>query len=113
MSEQTMGFIPFLGVFLIQLALSYFITAACIDGLFPRRDVLMFPIVMLTIAAVLTYLLREFAVMEPMFEHLRSIASLYSTCTGSLLGICAASLVHRAALIRLAMESRNDNSWSI
>jgi len=113
MSEPILGFIPFLGVFLIQLGLSYFITAACIDGLFPRRDVLLFPLVMLTIAAVLIYLLLEFAVMEPMFEHLRLTASLYSACAGSLLGICAASLAHRAVLIRLAADSREGNSWSV
>jgi hypothetical protein len=45
-------------------------------------------------------------VFEPMFEHLRVLASLYSTCLGGVIGLCAASLVRRSKLIKLAAESR-------
>ncbi|MBL9203490.1 MAG: hypothetical protein JNN01_00290 [Opitutaceae bacterium] len=106
MEDSTWGFAVCVVAFSIELALSYFITAACIDGVFPRRDILFFPLVMLTIAGVLSYLVNSFAVFEPMFEHLRTVVSLYSTCLGGLIGLCAASLVRRAKLIKLAAESR-------
>lgn len=37
-------------------------------GCFPRRDILFFPLVMLTIAGVLSYLVNSFAVFEPMLS---------------------------------------------
>lgn len=113
MTDSTTGFILCLSVFLLQIGLSYFITAACIDGVFPRRDIMFFPLVILTIAVVLGYTLRKVLDLEieANLGQLRNLASLYSTCLGAFLGICAASVVRRRKLIRLAAEEREERQF--
>ncbi|HEX2100584.1 MAG TPA: hypothetical protein VHF69_07980 [Candidatus Synoicihabitans sp.] len=106
LSSLPLGFILCWVVFCTQLGLGYHITAGCIKGVFPRRDVRLMPIVMLTIAGVLAYTLRTALVFAPEIQEMRTEAGLYVACLGQILGIFIASLVHRRKLIELALEER-------
>jgi hypothetical protein len=110
MDDTTTAFTFLLGFFLLQAAVGYFLTAACIDGLFPERDILYFPLVMLGICGVTTYFARLLMPFSIEFWPVRDLAAVLAVCAGTLLGVCAAAVARRRTLIRLADRSRTDTA---
>lgn len=105
-----LGFVICWSVFCTQLFLAYYITAGCINGSFPRRDVLLLPLVMLIIAGSVAYTLHTLLVIAPEVQALRTEMAIYVACLGQLLGVVAGALVHRRRLIELAEEAREESS---
>ncbi len=102
-----LGFVLCWAVLCTQLFLAYYITAGCIKGTFPRRDVILLPLVMLTISATVAYTLRTALVFAPDVAALRTEMAVYVACAGQLLGVFGAALVHRRRLIELADRERS------
>lgn len=102
------GFVLCWAFFCTQLFLAYYITAGCIRGSFHRRDIVLLPVVMLTIAGSVAYTLRTALVFAPEVAAQRTEVAVWVACLGQLLGVIMGALVHRRRLIQMAAEARSD-----